>query len=94
MNTAGKARKSAGVLSEAQILRPNAQGPNARFLALRHAKATQWKARLMAANIITDARDDVLRIGLGLYHDEEDVPAFCAAAKKTLGDVDASSAAR
>jgi selenocysteine lyase/cysteine desulfurase len=75
----------AGVLSEAELLRPNAKGPNARFIALRHAKATHWKARLMAANIITDARDDVLRIGLGLYHDEADIPAFCAAAKKTLG---------
>jgi selenocysteine lyase/cysteine desulfurase len=45
----------------------------------------QWKAALMANNIITDARDDVLRIGLGLYHDEEDIPALCAAAAKALG---------
>jgi selenocysteine lyase/cysteine desulfurase len=74
----------AGTLREAAILRPNAQGPNARFIALRHAKATEWKAKLMAANIITDARDDVLRIGLGLYHDEADIPAFCAAAKAAL----------
>lgn len=75
----------AGVLREATILRPNATGPNARFVALRHPKATQWKAALMDANVITDARDDVLRIGLGLYHDEADVPAFCAAAKQVLG---------
>lgn len=75
----------AGVLREALILRPNTTGPNARFLALRHPKATQWKAALMDANIITDARDDVLRIGLGLYHDEADIPAFCAAAKRVLG---------
>jgi selenocysteine lyase/cysteine desulfurase len=39
----------------------------------------------MAANVITDARDDILRIGFGLYQDEEDVPAFCAAAKRVLG---------
>jgi selenocysteine lyase/cysteine desulfurase len=75
----------AGVLREAEILRPNTTGPNARFIALRHPKAVQWKATLMAANIITDARDDVLRIGLGLYHDEEDIPALCAAAAKALG---------
>lgn len=75
----------AGVLREAQILHPNARGPNARFICLRHPKATQWKAALMAQNIITDARDDVLRIGLGLYHDEADIPAFCAAAKRVLG---------
>jgi selenocysteine lyase/cysteine desulfurase len=75
----------AGALREATILRPNASGPNARFISLRHPKATQWKAALMAANIITDARDDVLRVGLGLYHDEADIPAFCAAAKRALG---------
>ena len=75
----------AGVLREADLLRPNAEGPHARFLALRHPKATEWKAKLMAANVITDARDDILRIGFGLYQDEDDVPAFCAAAKKVLG---------
>ncbi len=75
----------AGVLREAELLRPNARGPQARFVALRHPNATAWKATLMNANIITDARDDVLRIGLGLYHDEDDAPAFCAAAAKALG---------
>ncbi len=75
----------AGVLREAEILRPNASGLNARFISLRHPKATQWKAALMTHNIVTDARDDVLRIGLGLYHDEADIPAFCAASKRVLG---------
>lgn len=74
----------AGVLREALLLRPNASAPNARFIALRHAKAVEWKAKLMAANIVTDARDDVLRIGLGLYHDPDDIPAFCAAAAAAL----------
>jgi selenocysteine lyase/cysteine desulfurase len=75
----------AGVVREAQLLRPNANGPNARFVALRHAKAVEWKTRLMEADIITDARDDALRIGLGLYHDAEDIGPFCAAVKKALG---------
>jgi selenocysteine lyase/cysteine desulfurase len=75
----------AGRLREAQLLRPNREGPNARFIALRHPDAVIWKATLMAANVITDARDDVLRIGLGLYHEREDIPAFCEAVKKTLG---------
>jgi selenocysteine lyase/cysteine desulfurase len=74
----------AGVLAEADLLEPNAHGPNARFIALRHAKATEWKASLMAADLITDARDDVLRIGFGLYQDAEDVAAFCAGAKRAL----------
>lgn len=74
----------AGVLRQAEVLAPNAEGPQPRFLALRHPHATQWKASLMAANLITDARDDVLRIGFGLYQDVADVSAFCAGAKKAL----------
>lgn len=75
----------AGVLGQAEILKPNAGGHQSRFIALQDARATEWKARLMSANIITDARDDVLRIGLGLYHDDEDLGLFCAAAAKALG---------
>ena len=75
----------AGVLRDATILRPNVAGSNARFMSLRHPKATAWKAALMAANIVTDARDDVLRIGLGLYHDDADIPVFCAAVRAALG---------
>lgn len=74
----------AGRLRDAELLRPNREGPNARFIALRHSDAVQWKATLMSWNIITDARDDVLRIGLGLYHDAPDVPAFCEAVRKVL----------
>lgn len=75
----------AGVLREAELLRPNAEGAQARFISLRHPSATEWKAKLMAANIVTDARDDVLRIGLGLYHDVADVPALCASVRRVLG---------
>ena len=75
----------AGRLREAELLRPNGEPPNARFVALRHRDAVQWKSMLMAANIVTDARDDVLRIGLGLYHDQDDIPVFCAAVMKVLG---------
>jgi selenocysteine lyase/cysteine desulfurase len=74
----------AGALADAELLAPNAQGPHSRFIALRHPNATQWKATLFEHNIITDARDDVLRIGVGLYQDEEDAAAFCAAAAKAL----------
>jgi selenocysteine lyase/cysteine desulfurase len=74
----------AGALREAELLAPNASGPHPRFLSLRHPNATQWKAKLFAHNIITDARDDVLRIGLGLYHDEADVDALCARLKRAL----------
>jgi selenocysteine lyase/cysteine desulfurase len=75
----------AGVLREAEVMKPNASGPQARFIALRDARAVPWKTKLMDANIITDARDDVLRIGLGLYHDEDDLGAFCTAVARALG---------
>jgi selenocysteine lyase/cysteine desulfurase len=74
----------AGALREAEMLKPNAQGPQARFISLRHPRAVEWKNALTAGNVITDARDDVLRIGFGLYQDEADVGAFCAVATKVL----------
>jgi selenocysteine lyase/cysteine desulfurase len=61
-------------LGQAELLEPPT-GP-ARFLALRHPKAAEWQAALMAQDCITDVRGDVLRIGLGLYHDEQDVERF------------------
>jgi selenocysteine lyase/cysteine desulfurase len=75
----------AGALAEAELLRPNADGSQPRFLSLRHPAATAWKAKLLDHDIVTDARDDVLRIGLGLYHDEADIEALCAQAKRALG---------
>jgi selenocysteine lyase/cysteine desulfurase len=33
----------------------------------------RWHNQLDAKNCITDVRGDVLRIGLGLYHDEDDI---------------------
>lgn len=69
-------------LGEAELLNPPGDGPQARFLALRHPHAQRWCADLMARNVITDVRGDVLRIGFGLYHDEEDVDAFLEAARQ------------
>jgi selenocysteine lyase/cysteine desulfurase len=67
-------------LGAAELLNPIDNRPHARFLALRHADAQRWCAELMARDCITDVRGDVLRIGFGLYHDEEDVEAFAALA--------------
>lgn len=72
-------------LRSAELLKPNATGPQSRFISLRHPKAVEWKSTLMANNIYTDARDDILRIGVALYHEENDVGAFCSGAAKTLG---------
>jgi kynureninase len=44
-----------------------------RFLCFRTENANRITTDLMAKNIITDHRGDRLRIGFGIYHDEEDV---------------------
>jgi selenocysteine lyase/cysteine desulfurase len=64
---------TSGPLREAQLVRPNPRGPEARFVALRDPRAGEWRAALAARDVIVDARDDVLRIGLGLYQDPDDV---------------------
>lgn len=85
MVTAIEAGEAGATLRGAELLKPNATGPQSRFISLRHPKAVEWKSTLMANNVITDARDDILRIGIAIYHDEADVGAFCAAAAKILG---------
>ncbi|HVJ72339.1 MAG TPA: aminotransferase class V-fold PLP-dependent enzyme [Sphingomicrobium sp.] len=67
-------------IGEAELLNPLDSRPHARFLALRNTRAQRWCADLMARGCVTDVRGDVLRIGFGLYHDEEDVAAFAALA--------------
>jgi kynureninase len=61
------------------VLNPPGQGPQARFLALRHPSAPAWKQALSDRGVVVDVRDDVLRIGLSIYHDEQDLEAFRAA---------------
>jgi len=68
---------AASMLGHAIILRPNFAGPRPRYISLRDDRAMEWKIKLLEHNVITDARGDVLRIGLGLYHDETDVIALC-----------------
>ncbi len=70
---------AAGPLKDAAMLNPPGEGPHARFLALRHPSAQAWKQALAAQGVVVDVRDDVLRIGLSIYHDEQDLEAFCAA---------------
>lgn len=70
-----------GRLAEAELLNP---GSTARFLALRHPDAAAWRAALLEEDVVTDVRDDVMRIGFGLYHDPEDIDRFCALAGRTL----------
>jgi kynureninase len=75
----------AGRLAEAELLNPIGDDPaHARFLAFRHAEAAAWKARLMAANVVVDVRDDVIRFGFGLYQDAADVERLIEASAQAL----------
>jgi len=60
-------------LGDAQLRNPLDGGPHARFLAFQSSAAQRWYAELKAHNCITDVRGDVLRIGFGVYQDEDDV---------------------
>jgi selenocysteine lyase/cysteine desulfurase len=68
------------VFASAELLNPLAGGRHARFLAFRSPDAQRWCDQLSARNCIVDVRGDVLRIGLGLYHDEIDVERFAGLA--------------
>ena len=69
-------------LGQAELLNSLTDGPHARFLAFRDGRAQRWCAELDSKGIVTDVRGDVLRIGFGLYHDEEDVEALVGAVRK------------
>ncbi|MGE4306657.1 MAG: aminotransferase class V-fold PLP-dependent enzyme, partial [Novosphingobium sp.] len=60
-------------LAQAALLNPPGEGPQARFLAFSHPKAADWQKALLAAGVVTDVRGEVLRIGFGLYQDEDDI---------------------
>ncbi len=83
--TAIETGKMGATLRDTDLLKPNATGSQSRFISVRHPKAVEWKSKLMENNIVTDARDDILRIGIAVYHDEADVDAFCAGVAKVLG---------
>ena len=73
------ARRDRGTaLGAAELLNPLDGGPHARFLAFRSPRAQRWHAELKAKNCITDVRGDVLRIGFGIYQDEDDVERLVA----------------
>ena len=61
------------LLASADLLNPIGDGPHARFLAFCSQSAQHWYEALLARNVVTDVRGDVLRIGFGIYQDESDV---------------------
>jgi len=72
-----------GALDEAEALNPViGDDPRSRFIALKHPQAQTWRAALLAANVVTDVRDDTIRFGFGLYQDIEDVERLIATCKR------------
>ena len=67
-------------LGQSELLNPPSAEPGARFLAFRSPHAQRWCSEMKARNCVTDVRGDVLRIGLGIYHDEADIERFAAVA--------------
>lgn len=63
-------------LPSLSLLNPPADRPSARFLAFKGGDAPAIHAGLAHANVVTDVRGDVLRIGFGLYQDADDVDAL------------------
>lgn len=55
--------------------------PRARFLAFKGEDAPPLYTMLADRGVVTDLRDDVLRIGFALYQDEADVDALLAILK-------------
>ena len=74
----------AGRLDSATLMNPPGEAARARFLAFRHPQAALWASVLEEAGVRVDVRGHVLRVGLGLYHDEADVERFCAACRERL----------
>ena len=69
-------------LAEAELLNPLDGRSHARFVAFHSPRAAQWQAQLAEANCVTDVRGEVLRVGLGLYHDSADIAAFAVLAQE------------
>jgi selenocysteine lyase/cysteine desulfurase len=71
-------------LGYAELLNPLDGPRHARFLAFRNTKAQQWCADLQAKNVVTDVRGDVLRVGLAIYHDADDIDRFAKLAAELV----------
>ena len=72
-------------LADAELLNPLSGGPHARFLAFRSPQALHWQRALSDRDCIVDVRGQVLRIGLAIYHNDEDVERFAALAGELRG---------
>ncbi len=71
-------------LGSATLVPPAEIGERGHFLTFRLPDAGAVAARLRARKVITDYRDDRLRFGFGIYHDEGDVDMLCRRLSLTM----------
>lgn len=64
-------------VAEAGNLIPPSACARGNFLCFRHPQAGAKHEALANHNVVTDYRDDRLRIGFGIYHDPDDIEALC-----------------
>ncbi|MGH3927627.1 MAG: hypothetical protein ACRDTT_32995, partial [Pseudonocardiaceae bacterium] len=64
-------------LGNATLLPPPETSERGHFLTFRHPDASAVAARLRTHKVIIDFRDDRLRFGFGIYHDENSVDTLC-----------------
>jgi len=69
----GVARRSGLCVRRGQLVVPAEDEAHGQFLTFRTAAAREVSAQLKALKVVTDARDDRLRVGFGAYQDEGDV---------------------
>lgn len=81
----GLAKLKLEALHPGQLVVPLSEPSRGNFLAFRTKEAEAIQRALVARNVITDHRGDRLRIGFGLYHDDDDVERLCAALARALG---------
>lgn len=72
-------------LDAAQLLPPDGSGERGNFLTFRLDRAGAIVAALAEQQVIVDHRGDRLRIGFGLYHDEDDVDELVRRLTVALG---------
>ncbi|WP_173843344.1 class V aminotransferase [Novosphingobium sp. TH158] len=69
--------RASGALPDMALIDP----PAPRFLAYKGKGAAHWQQHLASKGIVIDRRDEVLRIGFGLYQDAEDVERLARACR-------------
>ena len=78
------AKLSLPALNVEQLI-PGRGQPRGNFLTFRTPRAGELHARLKASKVITDYREDRLRIGFGVYHDEGDIAELVQRVAVALG---------